>query len=106
MDAGESLIDRIRRQLAGEGDLTEDRVFDGVGFFVEGRMAVAVLGDELCLHLEGSPPSPLTGSGEPTPFLFAGRPVPGWVSIPAHDLGDEALGAWLGRGLAAVNSTM
>lgn len=105
MDDGESLTDRVRSRLAGQGELTEDRVFDGVGFFIQGRMAVAVLGDAICLHLEGPPP-PDQGSGEPEPFLFAGRPVQGWVSIPAHGLDDETLGRWVARGLDAVSSPM
>jgi hypothetical protein len=103
MDDGESLTDRVRSRLAGQGELTEDRVFDGVGFFIQGRMAVAVLGDAICIRLEGLPD---LGSYEPEPLLFAGRPVQGWVSIPAHGLDDEALGMWVAKGMDAISSPM
>ncbi len=101
----EPLADRIRHQLAGRGELTENRVFDGVGFFIEDRLAVAVLGDTICIHLAGSQPAS-PGGETPEPFIFAGRPVPGWVSIPAHGLDDETLAHWLGRGLANLSSTV
>ena len=104
MEAEASLIDRIRDELGGQGDLTEDRVFDGVGFFIRGRMAMAVLGDAICLHLD----SPISDSGEgkAEPFIFAGRPVPGWVSISARDLDDKTLARWVEKGLAGISSPM
>ena len=104
-DVDESLTGRIRHQLAGTGELTENRVFDGVGFFIEDRLAVAVLGDTICIHLEDSQP-PSSGGEAPEPFLFAGRPVPGWVSIPAQGLDDETLAQWLSRGLTNLSSTV
>jgi hypothetical protein len=105
MDRDEALTDRVRSRLAGQRELTEGRVFGGVGFFVQGRMAVAVLGGAICIHLEGLPPTDLE-SREPEPLLFAGRPVQGWVSIPAEGLDDEALGKWVAKGLDAVSSPM
>ncbi len=102
----EPVTDRVRRQLAGRGELTENRVFDGVGFFVDGRMAVAVLGDAICVHIEEKSQPPSAGGEAADPFLFAGRPVPGWVSIPAESMDDETLGRWVAMGLAGVSSPM
>ena len=98
------LTERIRSRLAGREELTEDRVFDGVGFFIDGRMAVAVLGDSICIHLDDGPGPASEGVTEP--FTFAGRPIPGWVSISSERLDDAALSYWVDRGVSNVDSPM
>ena len=40
----ENLADRIRELIAGEADLTEQKMFGGLAFLIGGNMAVAASG--------------------------------------------------------------
>lgn len=60
----------------------------GTGYFVDERLVVAVVGGRLC--------RPIGDSASPAgdePFLFAGRPVPGWSSHDPATIDDAALAA-------------
>ena len=104
MTDSDAIAERIRDRLADRAGLTEDRVFDGIGFFVGGRMALAVLGDSICIRLGDRDDAGDADVSEP--FTFAGRTIPGWVTVPSNQLDDEALGYWLELGLAGVESAV
>jgi hypothetical protein len=85
--------------------LTERSVMSGLGFFLDDRMAVAVLDDCLCLRV------PDGGAGDldarlARPFEFAGRPVRGWVCIPGESLDEASLSGWVARGVSGLESAM
>jgi hypothetical protein len=46
MPYDESLAERIRSLLAAEPDVTEKKMFGGLGFMVDGHLAVAATTDE------------------------------------------------------------
>jgi len=72
------------------------RVLNGTGFFIDGNLVVAVLGDELCVQL------PIESDPAPTAHALlevAGRPIPGWAVTGASDLEEATLTAWLELGL-------
>jgi hypothetical protein len=54
---------------------TTASMLGGTAYFVDERLVVAVIGDRLC-RPTGDSAVPV----EDEPFLFAGRPVPGWSS--------------------------
>jgi hypothetical protein len=84
-------------------DLSERPVMSGLGFFLDDRMAVAVLEDGLCLIAET-----VANSQDEVarPFEFAGRIVEGWVCIPEESLDETRLAEWLARGVAGLGLTM
>ena len=84
----EELADRVRELLGDRAGVSERRMFGGIGFMVEGNMAVGVIEDELIVRLE--PADAARALGEPgiREFDFTGRPIRGWVFA-----GTEAIAA-------------
>jgi hypothetical protein len=80
--------------------LSERGVMSGLGFFVNDRMAVAVLDDGLCLRV-------VQDDGVPTddallPLEFAGRAIPGWVCVAESSLDEDSLTRWVSEGLGGL----
>ena len=75
------LIGQIESQLAGRGELTERRVLDGDGYFIDGHLVVAVMGSDLCVDVGRQVWDAALASDGVRPLLFADQPVPGWVMI-------------------------
>ncbi len=103
MPRSDQLVDRIRGQLGAQKGLEERRVMDGVGFFVGDRMAVSVVADEMCLPVSQKGYADYVREEGVGPFLFAGRPVPGWIVITGAGLDDEALARWVEVGLSGLD---
>lgn len=95
------LTERIEAHLRGRGEMTEGRVLDGDGYFLDGTLVVAVMGDELCVNVGKEDwEESLTGAGV-RPLLFADRPVPGWVMVEGASVaGDDSLAGWIESALA------
>ena len=81
--------------------MTEGRVLDGDGYFLDGHLVVAVMGDDICLQVGRDDwQATLDGDGV-RPLLFADRPVPGWVMVEGASVtGDETLAAWIESAIA------
>jgi hypothetical protein len=96
-----ALIDGISTQLQGRGELTESRVLDGDGYFLDGRLVVTVVGEDLCLHVGRDHwQAALAGDGV-RPLLFADLPVPGWVIVEGTSVdAEETLARWIESALA------
>ncbi|MGH8872153.1 MAG: hypothetical protein ACRDWS_09275 [Acidimicrobiia bacterium] len=100
MDHGE-LNDRIQAHLQGRGELTEGRVLDGDGYFLDGLLVAAVIGEDLCLHVGRDDWQTTLAEDGVRPLLFADLPVPGWVIIDGASVDDdEALAGWIESALA------
>lgn len=81
--------------------MTEGRVLDGDGYFLDGHLVVAIMGDDICLQVGREDwLATLDGDGV-RPLLFADRPVPGWVMVDGASVsGDDALAAWIESAIA------
>lgn len=75
---------------------------DGVGFFVDDRMAVVVLDDRLCLHVDEEAAVGFLGRDGVDRYEFAGAPVPGWLAITETELEDDGLAEWIILGLSGL----
>ena len=80
--------------------LTERPVMNGLGFFVDDRMAIAVLDDRLCLWVGDTEGGAAISNTKVLQFEFAGRAVEGWVCIPEDSLDEASLAGWVARGVA------
>lgn len=98
MTYSEQLADRIRDHL-GDLEFDETRIMDGLGFFLGDRMAVGVLDDCLCLHVDEKSVPGYVGQDGVDRYEFAGVPVPGWLAITETVLDEAALTEWITLGL-------
>ena len=112
------LADRIRIVLAeellggelddDEGDLglvEEKRMFGGLGFMVAGHLAVAAGSKaDLMVRVDPADLEALCQAGGVKPMAMAGRSSKSWVNVAPEVLDDEALTAWVARGVAAARN--
>jgi TfoX/Sxy family transcriptional regulator of competence genes len=97
----ELLAERIRAALAGRDNVTEQKMFGGIAFMVNGRMAVGVTGDELMVRVGAEAHDAAVARPYTRPMDFTGRPMRGFVSIdPAGVVDDADLARWVEEGAA------
>ena len=101
----QDLANRLREQLAGEDAVTEKEMFGGIAFLVGGNMAVGVSRENLMVRVGKEQGDAALEEPHTRPFDMTGRPMKAWVLVePAGIETDEALGAWVGRGVAYARS--
>ncbi|HEX2884694.1 MAG TPA: TfoX/Sxy family protein [Candidatus Limnocylindria bacterium] len=95
------LAERIRAALAGRDNVTEQKMFGGIAFMVNGRMAVGVTGDKLMVRVGAEAHEAAVARPHARPMDFTGRPMRGFVSIdPAGVAADADLARWVEEGAA------
>ena len=106
MPYDEELAGRIRALTADEPAIDERRMFGGLAFLVGGNMAVAASGrGGLMVRVDAEETDALLAEPGAGPFEMRGRPLDGWLRVDAETIGDDdALAAWVGRGLAYARS--
>lgn len=78
----EDLADRIREQLGARRGVSERRMFGGLAFLVDGRLAVAASGQGgLLVRADPSAIARLTRSDAVTVAVMRGRPMTGWLRV-------------------------
>lgn len=112
------LADRIRMVLAEEllgGELDDDqgdlglveekKMFGGLGFMVAGHLAVcAGSHGDLMVRVDPADLDALCLDDDVEPMAMAGRTSKSWIHVAPAGLGDEALTAWVARGVTAARS--
>ena len=102
----ERLAEEVRERLlvAAEGELTEKRMFGGLGFMVDGNLTIAAsrTGGLLVRTDPDDADAVLALEGVES-MVNRGRKMPGWVFVEADVLRDEdSLDDWVERSLAFV----
>jgi hypothetical protein len=90
-----NLADRVRKILRRRTNISEKKMFGGVGFLLSGNMCVGVWKNWLILRL--GPEQGESALREPfvKEFDITGRPMRGWVMIDPGGLeGDDDLRRW------------
>ena len=102
----EDLAHRIRELIAGEPDVTEQRMFGGLAFLVGGHMSVAAGGQGgLMVRVEPQDTEALLGKPHARPFEMRGRELRGWLRIEAEGVRTRRqLEPWVRRGVAYARS--
>ena len=99
------LADRIRELLATEPALDEKRMFGGLTFLLDGRMAVAASGQGgLMVRVDPARSEELVARPGAERMVMRGREMDGWLRVAIEVLDDEALRGWVGEGVAYVRS--
>jgi len=101
----EGLAQRIRDQLDDRPGIGEKTMFGGLCFLARGNMCFGIVGEELMVRVG---PGAYTGAlalPHAREMDFTGRAMKGMVYVATEGVAsDDALVAWLERGLAFAES--
>jgi hypothetical protein len=102
----EELADRIRELVAGESDLTEQKMFGGLGFLIGGNMAVAASGQGgVLVRVDPAESDALVATTSARLMEMRGRQMPGWLRVGPDDLRTEGqLAKWVELGTTYARS--
>jgi TfoX/Sxy family transcriptional regulator of competence genes len=102
----EQLADRIRELLAGERGLREQKMFGGLGFLVDGNMAVAASGQGgLLVRVDPEESDTLVRKTAAYPMEMRGRQMAGWLRVDADAVRTKKqLSLWVDRGVTFARS--
>src|SRR5205814_4683436 len=96
----EGLAERVRSVLDSRQDVSERKMFGGLAFMVDGRMACGVLGPDLIVRVGADGHDEAIAQPHTRPWDFTGRPTRGMVYVePDGIVGDDDLRSWVERGL-------
>ncbi len=101
----EVLAQRIHDLLDGEAGLTSRKMFGGLGFMLDGHMAVAAASSGSLMVRVGSADAQAWLSEHAQPMEMSGRTMTGWLLVDREALvGDEQLRVWVDRGVDHVRT--
>ena len=102
----EALADRVREKFDGASGVTEQRMFGGLAFLVNGNMAVAAAsGGGLLLRVDPAETEALAAEPGAERFVMRGRAMDGWLHVDADARTPDAeLERWVGIGIAYASS--
>lgn len=96
----EGLAERIREELEGDARIREKRMFGGVAFLVNGKMALGIIGEELMVRVGIAAHAAACARPHAREMDFTGRRMRGFVQVrPAGFEQDRDLRAWIALGL-------
>ncbi len=98
------LAERIRDLVTGAEGLTEQRMFGGLAFLVNGNMAVAASGEGgLLVRVDADAADSWIDGERVTPMVMRGREMRGWLRV-VSPRGDRELQQWVSRGVGYARS--
>jgi TfoX/Sxy family transcriptional regulator of competence genes len=100
------LAERIRELLAAERGVDEKQMFGGLGFLINGHMAVAASGQGgLLVRVPPEETDTLLDRAHVSPMVMAGREARGWLRVDSDGLKTKRqLQSWVARGVKHVHS--
>jgi hypothetical protein len=99
----ESLAQRIREALGARRGVIEKKMFGGIAFMLDDKMACGVIKDDLMVRVGPEAHAASLSKPHVRPMDFAGRPMKGYVYVgPAGSRTVSAVKAWVERGAAHV----
>lgn len=102
----EDLANRIRELIAGEADVTEQRMFGGLAFLVGGHMSVGASGQGgLMVRVAPEETETLLSKPHARPLEMRGRPMQGWLRVDPEGVRTKGqLEPWVRGGVAYARS--
>jgi TfoX/Sxy family transcriptional regulator of competence genes len=102
----EDLADRIRELIAGEADLTEQKMFGGLAFLIGGNMAVAASGQGgVLVRVDPEESDALVATTSAYLMEMRGRQMLGWLRVGPEDLRTKRrLAKWVELGATYARS--
>jgi TfoX/Sxy family transcriptional regulator of competence genes len=102
----EDLANRIRELVSSERGVSEQRMFGGLAFLVNGNMSVSASGQGgLLLRIDPAETDALLQRPHARPFQMRGRVMQGWLLVDPEGLRTKRqLERWVARGVACARS--
>jgi TfoX/Sxy family transcriptional regulator of competence genes len=102
----EDLANRLRELLAAETGVDEKKMFGGLGFLLNGNMAVVASGrGGLMVRVPPEETADLVARDHVEPMIMAGRETRGWVRVADEGVRTtRQLKSWVTRGVAFAKS--
>jgi hypothetical protein len=102
----EDLANRIRELVLSEPGVTEQKMFGGLAFLINGNMSVSASGQGgLLLHVDPDETDALLAKPHAHPFEMRGRAMQGWMRVDAEGIKTKAqLQPWVTRGVDYAKS--
>src|SRR3954452_20242998 len=86
----EDLAERIRGLLVDEAGVTEQRMFGGLAFLIDGNMAVAASGQGgLMLRVDPDETDAVMAEPHAGPMEMRGRTMQGWLRVDAEGVATD-----------------
>ncbi len=106
MGYDEHLADRIRELVGDEPGLSEQRMFGGLAFLVDGNMAVAASGrGGLLVRIDPAQADRFLARPGAEPMEMRGRPMKGWLLVDLAEIGTKRqLTTWVRTGVGHARS--
>lgn len=105
MAYNEALADRVRIIVGDAPELSEQKMFGGIAFMMNGNMFCGITRDDLMVRVGPDRFEDALASVGARPMDFTGRPMKGMVFVgPEGYTSDEQLRGWLQRTLDYVRS--
>ncbi len=106
MALDEHLASRIREVVRDEAGLTEKRMFGGLAFLVDGKLAASASSQGgMLLRVDPAQTEELLAEPHVDRFEMRGRAMQGWLLVDEEAVRtDEALQQWVARGVAYARS--
>jgi TfoX/Sxy family transcriptional regulator of competence genes len=98
----EKLAERLRELLADEEGVVEKKMFGGLGFMLNGNMAVAASGSGgLLVRVDPEEADALFARPHASSMEMRGRPITGWLRVEPKGLKTKRqVEGWVKRGVA------
>ena len=97
----EKLAERVGKVLNGVPNITEKKMFGGVGYLLNGNMACGINKEFLIVRVGSEGYQAALDEAHTRVFDLTGRPMTGWVSVEPEGLqSKDKLEYWVGKGLA------
>ena len=102
----EDLANRIRELVSSEHGVSEQRMFGGLAFLVNGNMSVSASGQGgLLLRIDPAETDALLRRPHASPFQMRGRAMQGWLRVDPEGVRTKRqLERWVARGVAYARS--
>jgi TfoX/Sxy family transcriptional regulator of competence genes len=102
----EDLANRIRELVSLEDGLSEQRMFGGLAFLINGNMSVSASGQGgLLLRVDPAQTDALVAKRHAAPFQMRGRAMQGWLRVDPEGVRTKRqLQGWVSRGVSYARS--
>lgn len=105
MSHDEDLAERVRELVGDEPGVSEQRMFGGLAFLIEGNIAIAASGQGVLVRVDRADSDELVSSTTAEVAVMGRRTMRGWLRIAAEDLLTERqLAPWVRRGVNYARS--